>query len=118
MNRNHRNLVAWQKAMDLVEMVYRITADFPREERFGLVSQMRRAAVSVPANLAEGSARNSTRELLQFLGVASGSLSELDTHIAIAARVGLLSDPLPLEEKLAEVFKLLTGLQASVRRKL
>ena len=118
MNRNHRNLVVWQKAMDLVEMIYRVTADFPRDELFGLVSQMRRAAVSVPANLAEGSARNSTRELLQFLGVASGSLSELDTHIAIAARVGLLSDPLPLEEKLEEVFKLLTALQASVRRKL
>ncbi len=118
MNRNHRNLVAWQKAMDLVEMVYRLTAGFSREELFGLVSQMRRAAISVPVNLAEGAARNSTRELLQFLGVASGSLSELDTHIAIAARVGFLADPLPLEKKLEEVFKLLTALQASVRRKL
>jgi four helix bundle protein len=84
LRRKHRDLPAWQAAVELVEIVYQVTAAFPREEAYGLTSQMRRAAVSVPANIAEGAARRTTNELLHFLGIASGSLSEIDTHVEIA----------------------------------
>ena len=74
--------------MQMVEEVYRLTATFPREEQFGLTSQMRRAAISVPSNIAEGAARNGTKELIHFLGIATGSLAELDTQLALAVRLG------------------------------
>jgi four helix bundle protein len=86
----HRNLLAWREAMVLVEAVYRDTAGFPTEETFGLKSQLRRAAVSVPSNIAEGAARNSTRELVQFLGITCGSLAELETQLELAIRLGYL----------------------------
>ena len=79
----HRDLVAWQLSMDLVEQIYLLTASFPSCEKFGLVSQMRRAAVSVPSNVAEGAARNSSKQFLQFLFIARGSLSELQTQICL-----------------------------------
>jgi four helix bundle protein len=79
MKRNHRSLKAWQLGIDLVEYVYGVTRGFPREELFGLTAQMRRAAVLVPANIAEGSARVGTKELLRFAGIAVASLSELDS---------------------------------------
>jgi four helix bundle protein len=86
--RRHRQLPVWKASMDLVEAVYLATASFPSEEKFGLTSQIRRASVSVPANIAEGAARKSTAELIQFLYIANGSLSELDTHIELAQRLG------------------------------
>ena len=116
MQRKHRDLRAWQAAVELVESIYQVTAAFPREEAFGLTGQMRRA-VSVPANIAEGAARNSTKELLHFLSVASGSLSELDTHLEIAGRLGYVSDPESLRDKADGVFALLVGLSASLKRK-
>jgi four helix bundle protein len=76
--RGHRNLKVWQQAMTLVTEIYTLTATFPSVEKFGLTSQMQRAAVSVPANIAEGFARNGSKELLHFLSIAAGSLSELD----------------------------------------
>ena len=79
----HRDLAAWQEAMRLVETVYRESADFPKQETFGLTSQIRRAAISIPSNLAEGAARNSPREWLQFLGIACGSLAELETQLEL-----------------------------------
>jgi four helix bundle protein len=88
--RRHKDLEVWRSAMELVVDLYRVTQSFPSDERFGLVSQIRRAAGSVPANIAEGSARKSTAELIQFLYISNGSLSELDTHLEIAERVGLL----------------------------
>jgi four helix bundle protein len=88
MQRAHRELKAWQQAMTLVESVYALTATFPVEERYGLVSQLRRAAVSVPCNIAEGFARNGSKELLQFLAIAGASLSELDTLLELAQRLG------------------------------
>src|SRR5262249_3823706 len=85
--RNYRDLIAWQKAMDLVEVVYGLSTSFPREELYGLTSQIRRAAVSVPSNIAEGQGRWTTGEFLQFLGVANGSLREIETQLHIALRL-------------------------------
>jgi four helix bundle protein len=93
--RPHERLDVWEDAMSLVEAVYRLTAGLPDSERFGLVSQMRRAAVSVPSNISEGAARRSTAEYLRFLSMARGSLAELDTQIQISIRLGF-ADPQPL----------------------
>lgn len=89
--RGHRGLVAWQKAMELVTEIYRVTRDFPKDELYGLVSQLRRAAVSVPSNLAEGYGRNSRKEFHQFVGVARGSLAEVETQIEIAKNLHYVS---------------------------
>ncbi|MGH9942695.1 MAG: four helix bundle protein [Pyrinomonadaceae bacterium] len=85
--RNHRDLVAWQKAMNLVVNVYQASQQFPKDETYGLTSQMRRAAVSIPANIAEGQGRRSKAEFRQFLGTARGSVLELDTHLELALRL-------------------------------
>ena len=82
--KHYKELLVWQKGMSLAKGVYGLTARFPTDERFGLVSQMRRAAVSVPSNIAEGQARHGTREFLQFLSHASGSLAELETQLLLS----------------------------------
>lgn len=84
--RNYRDLIAWQKAMDLVDLIYTISRTFPKEELYGLTSQIRRAAVSVPSNIAEGQGRRTTGEFRQSLSVAHGSLREVETQIMIAHR--------------------------------
>ena len=112
-----RELVAWQKAMDLVTHVYEITKSFPADERFGLVSQMRRCAVSIPSNIAEGHARNTTGEYIQFLGIARGSIAELTTQIFISERLNFLSTPESTISKAEEVGRILTGLIKSLRSK-
>ena len=117
LRRNHRDLVAWQQAVELVILVYDSTKQLPKSELYGLTSQMRRAAVSVPANIAEGAARSGTPELLRFLSIAQGSLSELDTHIEVAARLGFLQNRAELDEKIGRVFQLLTGLTAALKDK-
>jgi four helix bundle protein len=89
--KSHRDLIAWQKAMTLAEVVYDCTRNFPREEIYGLMSQIRRCAVSIPANIAEGQGRRSKKEFQQFLGHARGSLLELDTHLELALRFGYLN---------------------------
>ncbi len=104
--------------MDLVTAIYRTTANFPKDEQYGMSSQLRRAAVSVPANIAEGFARNGSKELLHFLGIAAGSLSELDTLVELAARLGYLTETEELSGKVDEVSGLVMGLAASIRRKL
>jgi len=114
--RNHRSLKAWQQAVALVEHVYTVTRAFPKEELFGLTNQMRRAAISVPANIAEGAARAGTKELLQSLSIAAASLSELDTHVEIAMRLGYLKDDTLLME-IDAVAGLLMGLSASIKRR-
>jgi len=116
--RNHRKLRAWQQAVDLVCTVYRFTDAFPDSERFGLTSQMRRAAVSVPANIAEGFARSGTRELLHFLSIASGSLSELDTLAEVAVKLGYISSSDKIQQDIDDVSGLVMGLSASLKRKL
>jgi len=82
--RDYKNLLVWQKGITLAKEVYKLTSTFPSEEKFGLISQMRRAAVSVPSNIAEGQARNTRGEFIQFLSHAEGSLAELDTQARIA----------------------------------
>jgi four helix bundle protein len=84
-----RDLQVWQRSMEMTEAIYRLTQGFPREEVFGLTSQLRRAAVSIPSNIAEGQARLNTREFRQFLGIARGSNCELQTQLEIARRLGL-----------------------------
>ena len=91
--RSHRDLVVWQKAMDLTVAVYELARRFPRTEQYGLISQMTRAAASIPANIAEGNGRRgSRREYSHFLGIARGSLMERETYLALALRLGFASD--------------------------
>ena len=82
--KSYRDLIVWQKSMNLVTLVYSLTIDFPENEKFGLTSQIKRSAVSIPSNIAEGFGRNTTGELNQFLGIARGSLAELETLIEIS----------------------------------
>jgi four helix bundle protein len=90
--RPHRNLDVWQKAVDFTVEIYRVTESFPKDERFGLTSQIRRASVSIAANIAEGAGRKSTKEFLKFLSIAQGSASEVETEIVIAHRLSYLDD--------------------------
>ncbi len=116
MRRKHRDLLVWQQAIALVTTVYRLTASFPDSERFGLIAQMRRAAVSVPSNIAEGAARNTSKEYLHFLGIARGSLSELDTQFVIAHELAYIDQIAPIELAISDVFGLLNGLINSLKR--
>ena len=115
--RLHRKLDVWQKAMDLVLRVYQMTRGFPKTEEFGLTSQMRRAAVSVPSNVAEGAARKGNKEFLQFLNIAQGSLSELDTQVELAHRLKYIDAPLcdALTNQLTEISRMLYGLAKTLR---
>jgi four helix bundle protein len=112
-----RGLIAWQKAMDLVESVYRATQHWPSEETYGLTNQVRRAAVSVPANIAEGQGRNSRQEFARFLAIARGSLCEVETHLLIAQRLTYLNEQNTdvLIGQATEVGRLLHGLRQSLQ---
>lgn len=118
MGRSYKDLVAWQKAMDLVTVVYRATAGFPKEEMFGLTSQLRRASVSIPSNIAEGQGRLSEKEFRHFLGQARGSLMEVETQLQIGTNLGYLKAETVqnLFGKCAEVGRVLNGLLASVQK--
>lgn len=108
--RKHQNLDVWKGAMLLVTHVYQLTATFPDNERFGLTGQMRRAAISVPSNIAEGAARGSNAEFIRFLHIARGSLSELDTQLMLAVQLNLTTDTHQLSVLIDKVFALLGGL--------
>lgn len=110
---SHKDLVVWQKSVSLASKVYTATKSLPAEERFGLNQQLRRAAVSVASNIAEGASRRSTPEFLQFLHIARGSLSELETQIMIAVDQSLIPD-FALSLEVAEVDRLLNGLIRSL----
>jgi four helix bundle protein len=116
--RNDEDLLVWQKSMDLVEWLYKATVDFPKEEIFGLRSQMRRAVIAIPSNIAEGQGRNSRREFPRFLSIAYGSLRELETQIQIAKRLRYLEAPDSqfLRTRCGEVGRLLNGLSNSLSR--
>ena len=112
MEKPHKKLDVWRLSMALSQAVYRLTAVFPSEERFGLVSQMRRAAVSIPSNIAEGAARSSTNEFRNFLSIARSSLSELDTQLDLSRDLGLISEisRAELDRLLVRVDKMLYAL--------
>ena len=114
--RTYRDLVAWQKGMDLAEKVYCATAEFPAQEKYGLVSQMRRAAVSVPSNIAEGFGRGRKAEFRRFLEVGRGSLFELQTQAELARRLGWIRGPdlTGMRETMRELDAVLAGLLRSV----
>ncbi|MGH8225777.1 MAG: four helix bundle protein [Gammaproteobacteria bacterium] len=114
--RKHHELLAWQEAIKLVEQTYRMTRHFPREEAYGLTSQMRRAAVSVPSNIAEGAGRGGRKEFIQFLSVARGSLCELETQLIVAKKLGLTTDSATVEHHLEKTFALIGGLINSTRK--
>lgn len=116
--RSYRDLVAWQKAMTLVWDVYRCTRSFPQSEIYGLTAQLRRAAISVPSNIAEGQGRASTGEFKQFLGHARGSLLEIETQLLIARELNYVQPEgcAVLLEECSEVGKVLNGLVASLPR--
>jgi four helix bundle protein len=106
----HKDLIVWQKAIKLAGKVYAATRQLPSEERYGLNSHLRRAAVSIPSNIAEGAARKGRADFLQFLHVARGSLSELETQMMIAVQQALISADVAALEDIAEVGRLLNGL--------
>lgn len=114
----YRELIAWQKAMELVEEVYKATRVFPKEELYGLAGQVRRAAVSIPSNIAEGQGRQTTPDFLRHLSIAYGSLLEMETQMLIGLRLGYLAPAVcgNILEKSGEVGRILNGLMASLPR--
>jgi len=117
--RPHENLEVWKKSIEFVVAIYQATDNFPKEEKFGLTSQLRRAAVSIPANIAEGAARRTDREFAYFLSNSQGSASEVDTELLIAHRLNFLlnDDFTDLRESLDEIGRMLTGLSHHVHKK-
>lgn len=112
----HKDLKVWQKSMDLVVTIYQVSSNFPSEEKYGLTSQMRRSAVSIPSNISEGAARNSTKEYIRFLYIALGSLSELETQLMIANRLEQLNNR--LDEEITELRKMLIALIKKLEQKI
>jgi len=117
MIKTHKDLDVWKKSMDLVMDVYRDTQTFPKEEVYGLTSQIRRAVVSIPCNVAEGASRNSKKEFGQYLYIALGSASELETQILIADRLGYLQESGRLLIKTEAIKNMLNGLISHLTRK-
>lgn len=117
--KNYRDLIAWQKAMDLVEEVYQISGLFPADEKFGLTSQIRRAAISVPSNIAEGSSKKSTNEFIRFCNMAYGSLAEIETQIIIAEKLNFINPEKScnLLKATKEIAKILSRLMRSLYEK-
>ena len=118
MDKPHKKLNVWKESIELARDVYTLTSRFPSEERFGLTSQMRRAAISIPSNVAEGAARRSKKEFKNFVGMAQGSLSELDTQFELAVALGYLNrnDLGGLEERMLKIDKMLSGLIRSLTK--
>lgn len=115
----YRDLVVWQRSIQLVKVIYQLTEKFPKSEMFGLVSQMRRATVSIPANIAEGSVRKHRPEFLQFLRIAFGSGAELETFLVLTKELGFAKDAdiQSTEESLDEIMRMLNGLISSLNTK-
>ena len=111
--RSYRDLLVWQKGIHLAKLLYPLTATLPAEERFGLVSQIRRAAVSVPSNIAEGQARHTTGEFIQFISHAEGSVAELDTQLYLSVELGLVApeQATPSFELIGDLRRMLNALR-------
>ena len=117
--KSYRDLEVWQKAIDLVVACYQITKKFPKNEVYGLINQLQRAAVSIPANIAEGRERQYSKEFIQYLSIAYGSLAELETHIQIAERLTYIdiNQLKKLLDKTAEIGRMLNGLRKSLEKR-
>lgn len=118
--RPHQRLEAWSKAIELVTDIYKSSEHFPKEERYGLTGQIRRAAISIPANIAEGSGRRSQKEFIHFLSYSQGSASELETELIISNRLGYLDEAefAKLMGQLERLGRLITGLARNLRGKI
>ena len=116
----HKDLRVWQQSIEMVTSIYLMTKAFPKDELFGLVSQMRRAAVSVPSNIAEGYARGTDREKLHFLRISSGSMSEIETQLMLSLNLGYVSQEAfdELSEKVTSLWKQLNALVSSLKKRL
>jgi len=112
----HKDLNVWKHSMDFVVGIYKTTNGFPVDEKYGLTTQIRRAATSIPSNIAEGPARKNTRELIQFLYISLGSVSELETQLEISKRLGYLADN-QLEIDLTAIGKMLISLIRSLKKR-
>ena len=114
----YQELIAWQKAMDLVTRICEVTVSFPQKEMFGLINQLRRAAVSIPSNIAEGQGRQTTKDFMRYLSIARGSLQEMETQVILAARLKYIAEREKVEllEKSAETSRLMSGLSRSLSR--
>ena len=117
MKRKHHDLQVWQLGMKLVKDIYAITKQFPDSEKFGLCSQMQRAAVSIPSNIAEGAARSGDKEFLHFLFIARGSLSELETQVMISKELRYLQDDKEVLELMNELYAKMSALITSIKVK-
>lgn len=115
MYRKYQDLRVWNNAMQLVEYVYRLTSNYPDSEKYGLVSQMRRAAVSIPSNIAEGNGRGSDKDYRRFLTIARGSLMELETQTILSARLGFIQKDSSVEQLIQTIYGQLNGLMNSLR---
>tara|TARA_R100000935_G_scaffold57130_1_gene90401 strand:+ start:1037 stop:1390 length:354 start_codon:yes stop_codon:yes gene_type:complete len=114
---NHKDLDVWKKGMDLVEQIYLLTSTFPSSEVYGLTNQLRRAAISIPSNIAEGASRKGDKELLYFINVAIGSIAEIDTQMLIVARLKYVDEHNGIFDKITEVRKLLLGFRNYINKK-
>jgi four helix bundle protein len=115
--RPHKKLELWKKAIEFVTKIYKVTESFPDNEKFGLISQIRRSAVSIPSNISEGAARSSKKEFIQFLSVAQGSTSELETQLIISDNLGFLKkEHMPLIDELDEISRMIIGLIKTLKK--
>ena len=116
--RSHEDLFIWKRSRALINEIYQLTATFPKEEMFGIIAQMRRSAISVPSNIAEGAGRKTTKEFIRFLSISSASLSELDTQIIIAEDLGYIADSGDLRREIIRLRILIHSTIRSLERKL
>lgn len=113
---DYKDLEVWKKAVDVVTAIYQLTSSFPDSEKFGITNQMRRAAVSIPSNIAEGSARHHSKDFIHFLRIADGSAAELETQLIISVKLGFVSDAEQLSNEVIIVRRMLAGLIKSLRK--
>ena len=115
--RPHKKLNVWKKSIEFVTKIYKVTESFPDSEKFGLISQIRRSAVSIPSNTSEGAARSSKKEFIQFLSIAQGSTSELETQLIISNNLGFLkTENMHLLNELDEISRMIIGLIRTLKK--
>ncbi|SEB69251.1 four helix bundle protein [Tenacibaculum sp. MAR_2009_124] len=115
---NHKELEVWKRSVDLVMKIYDICSELPKDEKYGLISQMKRATVSIPSNIAEGCARESTKECIRFLDIANGSLSELETQLVIIERLKYSETEALINSEITIIRKMIYKLKEALKRKI